>query len=101
MANYNRKPETIEAFQVGVDEEPKWFIIALAKGEASRKITDEDIDLPFRDEKPLIRLILPRHNPIACEGDYIILHTGKFMSTLRPSTFNRIYEPAQPCPDDF
>jgi hypothetical protein len=100
VAKYNRKPDTIEAFQMGIDNEPDWFKQAILDGHASKEL-DKNHEKFY--PKPLA-ILIKRPNPhsvrsttiAVSKGTWIILAKEGYLVRMSSSDFEERYELSKP-----
>lgn len=85
MSKYRKKPIEVEAFQLGVDSMPKWFI---------NKVNDKETLLyecvKFNKYKCLIKTL--EGTMKAEHGDYIIKGIAGEIYPCKPEIFEKTYE---------
>lgn len=77
---YRKKPVVIEAFRLGIDNIPDWFMNAVTKKDAILHDTNADI----KTLEGWLR---------ADYGDYIIQGIKKEIYSCKPDIFEKTYEP--------
>lgn len=86
---YRKKPVAIDAFQLGIDCIPDWFMDAVT---AKRAFLRQNISAPIQTEADIQTLEGWHH---ANGGDFIIRGVKGEIYPCKPDIFEMTYEPAE------
>lgn len=94
MARYCKKPVVIDAFAVGIDTIPDWFMQSLSEGKAILTTTaPNDVHIEQRDEYQTSADILTLEGMMHANfGDYIIRGIKGEIYPCKPDIFEATYE---------
>ena len=89
---YVKKPVIVEAFKLGVDHIPDWFMDRVTDGSVIL-LRDREIDSLFdHDHKTMCEIITPEGIMKAEHGDYVIKGTKGEIYPCKPDIFVTIYD---------
>lgn len=95
MARFRKKPVVIEAFRLGIDDIPDWFMDKVT----DRTVTllrDRPIDSPFdHDHETMADIETLEGTHRANHGDYIIQGVKGELYPCKPDIFEMTYELAE------
>jgi len=92
MSKYRKKPVSIEAFRIGYDPMPDWFMDSVSKNESTLK-TDNEEYVPFEFDNTIFAEICTLEGTMrANNGDWIIKGINGELYPCKPDIFEATYE---------
>lgn len=95
MARFRKKPVVIEAFRLGIDDIPDWFMDKVTDRTVTL-LSDRQIDSPFdHDHETMADIKTLEGTHRANHGDYIIKGVKGELYPCKPDIFEMTYELAE------
>lgn len=92
MAQYRKKPITIDAFRIGYDPIPDWFMDSVSKNESILK-TDKEEYVPFGFDDTIFAEVETLEGTMrANHRDWIIKGINGELYPCKPDIFEATYE---------